>query len=55
MAKSQIPLRYLVRSWSPTSFELASVMEFGFNCFQEFSSQRHACYVGYTRTHQEMR
>jgi len=28
--KSQIPLRWLVRSWSPTSFESASVMEFGF-------------------------
>ena len=28
--KSQIPLRYLVRSWSPTSFEPDSVMEFGF-------------------------
>jgi len=28
--KSQIPLRYLVGSWSVTSFEPASVMEFGF-------------------------
>jgi len=28
--KSQIPLRYLVRSWSATGFEPASVMEFGF-------------------------
>jgi len=30
IAKSQIPLRYLVRSWSAASFEPASVMEFGF-------------------------
>ena len=27
---SQIPLRYLIRSFSATSFEPASVMEFGF-------------------------
>jgi len=29
-AKSQSPLRYLLRSWSPTSFDPDSVMEFGF-------------------------
>jgi len=30
LGKSQLPLRYLVQSWSPTCFEPASVMEFGF-------------------------
>jgi len=30
-AKSQIPLRYLVQSWSATGFEPDSVTEFGFN------------------------
>jgi len=34
--KSQIPLRYLVRSWSATSFEPASVMEFGFKSRQVY-------------------
>ena len=32
--KSQIPLRYLVRRWSATSLEPASVMEFGFKVIQ---------------------
>jgi len=30
LIKCQIPLRYLVQSWSPTSFESDNVMEFGF-------------------------
>ena len=31
LCKSQIPLRYLVRSWSPTSFEPDTVIELRFN------------------------
>jgi len=37
--RSQIPLRYLVRSWSATTFEPAIVMEFGFNDSPVFTTR----------------